>query len=256
MALHDPLLSHSGRKLHLGAKSLNLRGKVFIHAAQTVDSSSKNAADAAELASGRLFYNMNRYYDPSTGRYTQPDPLGEAGGFNPFNYVSGNPISSSDFFGLQAAMGGMAGGAAGGSGLGGLGAAGGTGGRGSGGVGGGRQSIPDDGSNGRGSCTLYHIVDCAGETVYVGITQQNPRARESQHTNRPDGKIRLYECVNCKMTYVPVATYQTRAECEAAETREIVALRPFANDAKNPDTRTMQYQKYQEWFSKRCIPCQ
>ncbi len=36
-----------------------------------------------------LYYNLNRYYDPKTGRYLQPDPAGD--GLNPYTYVDGNP---------------------------------------------------------------------------------------------------------------------------------------------------------------------
>ncbi len=47
-----------------------------------------------------LHYNDFRTYCPTCGRYTQPDPIGWAGGSNPFNYVSANPLMYSDPEGL------------------------------------------------------------------------------------------------------------------------------------------------------------
>ncbi|ATY14885.1 type IV secretion protein Rhs [Amycolatopsis sp. AA4] len=48
-----------------------------------------------------LYYNYFRYYDPETGRYASPDPLGLHGGDNPHAYVA-NPTSWLDPFGLSA----------------------------------------------------------------------------------------------------------------------------------------------------------
>ena len=53
-------------------------------------------------------YRRNRYYDPSTGRFTQEDPIGIAGGLNTFGYANGDPVNFSDPFGLNPVLGGAA----------------------------------------------------------------------------------------------------------------------------------------------------
>jgi len=47
-----------------------------------------------------LFYNINRTYNPAIGRYISSDPIGLAGGINPYSYVLQNPVNAIDIAGL------------------------------------------------------------------------------------------------------------------------------------------------------------
>jgi RHS repeat-associated protein len=47
-----------------------------------------------------LVYARNRYVDPETGKFTQADPIGLAGGVNAWGFVGGDPVNYSDPFGL------------------------------------------------------------------------------------------------------------------------------------------------------------
>jgi len=47
-----------------------------------------------------LMYMRNRSYDPATGQFTQPDPIGLAGGLSLYAYAGGDPVNNHDPTGL------------------------------------------------------------------------------------------------------------------------------------------------------------
>src|SRR5205085_30019 len=63
-----------------------------------------------------LYNFRNRFYDPTFGRFIQPDPLGFGGGdVNLFRYCGGDPVNNSDpsgeevrLFGIGANFGSLA----------------------------------------------------------------------------------------------------------------------------------------------------
>ncbi|MBS3820890.1 MAG: RHS repeat-associated core domain-containing protein, partial [Phycisphaerae bacterium] len=48
-----------------------------------------------------LYYNRNRYYSPSLGRFTARDPLGYVDGMSTYEYVGSRPVSRLDPIGLE-----------------------------------------------------------------------------------------------------------------------------------------------------------
>jgi RHS repeat-associated protein len=59
--------------------------------------------DGMRDASGQQ-YMRNRYYDPATGQFTQPDPIGIVGGLNSYGFAAGDPVTYSDPYGLTPAL--------------------------------------------------------------------------------------------------------------------------------------------------------
>jgi RHS repeat-associated protein len=75
-------------------------GTAHVNSDSTITSNLRFPGQYYDAETG-LHYNCHRYYDPRTGRYITPDPLGPAGGdHNLYRYVSNNPVNKSDRYGL------------------------------------------------------------------------------------------------------------------------------------------------------------
>lgn len=74
-------------------------GKVTI-TASTVENNLRFPGQYYDTETG-LHYNWNRYYDPKTGRYITPDPIGLEGGINLYPYVGNNSVNKIDPLGLD-----------------------------------------------------------------------------------------------------------------------------------------------------------
>ncbi len=72
---------------------------------QRTDNSRRVTSWMGSLLTGQmtamgLEYRRNRYYDPRSGRFTQEDPIGLAGGLNLYGFGGGDPVNYSDPLGL------------------------------------------------------------------------------------------------------------------------------------------------------------
>lgn len=115
----DPLFQKIGTSYywyqndHLGApqKIVDASGRVVW--AATYDSFGNIQVAVAEIENNLRFpgqyydeetglhYNHHRYYDPKTGRYLSPDPIGLDAGMNLFAFLANNPTIHVDPFGLS-----------------------------------------------------------------------------------------------------------------------------------------------------------
>ncbi|MBU3949238.1 MAG: RHS domain-containing protein [Proteobacteria bacterium] len=75
-------------------------GKATVDVSSTVTNNLRFPGQYFDEETG-LCYNLNRYYDPGTGRYTQADPIGFGGeDSNLYRYVLNNPVNLVDPDGL------------------------------------------------------------------------------------------------------------------------------------------------------------
>ena len=66
-------------------------GRAVVGASSTLEFNLRAPGQYYDSETG-LHYNYHRYYDPETGRYITPDPIGLAGGINTYTYGEGNPL--------------------------------------------------------------------------------------------------------------------------------------------------------------------
>jgi len=85
-----------------GAKVWEIEARPFGDGATVTGTGSLNLRFPGQYndAESGLNYNFFRDYNPAIGRYVEADPIGLAGGVNPFVYVSNNSINWIDPYGL------------------------------------------------------------------------------------------------------------------------------------------------------------
>lgn len=83
-------------------------GEAHIHPSSSVVNNHRLPGQYFDHETG-LHYNYHRYYDPKTGRYLTPDPIGQQGGINLFAYSLCNPVHTTDPFGLWGLAGAVGG---------------------------------------------------------------------------------------------------------------------------------------------------
>jgi RHS repeat-associated protein len=77
----------------------NAYGNLMSGSADTIGNPLRFAGLASDATTG-LVYDRARWYDPSTGRYLTPDPLGAASGPNRYAYAGDNPVNFVDPTGM------------------------------------------------------------------------------------------------------------------------------------------------------------
>ena len=75
-------------------------GEAIVSPGSTVTNNFRFQGQYYDAETG-LRYNYHRYYDAKTGRYLTPDPIGLAGGINPYVYVLNDPVNNIDPDGLR-----------------------------------------------------------------------------------------------------------------------------------------------------------
>jgi RHS repeat-associated protein len=78
-------------------------GQTLASGGSLVSANSMRFSSKPVMGSSGLYYYGYRFYDPSSQRWPNRDPLGEEGGLNLYAYVDNDPIDWIDPFGLQGA---------------------------------------------------------------------------------------------------------------------------------------------------------
>ena len=94
------LLTDTAGKVQWQSKRQTLWGNVPQTRAESEISQPLRFAGQYHDSETGLHYNTFRYYDPNSGRFTQSDPIGLAGGLNLYQYAP-NPLGWIDPWGLK-----------------------------------------------------------------------------------------------------------------------------------------------------------
>lgn len=99
--LDEPLAMTDGSGAVVWSQVLEPFGAAAVFGGVSAALDLRLPGQAVQLETGGLHQNWMRDYDPTTGRYITPDPLGLAAGQNLYAYVSGDPVNAVDPEGLQ-----------------------------------------------------------------------------------------------------------------------------------------------------------
>jgi len=98
--LGTPELMTDSNKMQVWKADYDAFGEAAVDPASTVVNNFRFPGQYYDAETG-LHYNGHRYYDPKTGRYLTPDPVGLEGGINPYAYAVGDPVNKIDPSGLK-----------------------------------------------------------------------------------------------------------------------------------------------------------